>query len=222
MVEELLKTDFIEVINAVRRGDIPQWTDTPQVRTEDIADYTFDVDDPKENLITIKRALGQGTASYVNGMSGIPYRLRFVCYDEYLHQFVFDDGQGHLDKSMFKQHMRMADFIVYDTSENHVWILIHELSKGKVNNKRGRGRVQLSSTVDMLCRSKRIKAFIDGFANKWCVLSAYDERVLTTPKGMADAFMNAYNILPEPTKFQFGAIKRLGFCGFETSKIILE
>lgn len=116
----------------------------------------------------------------------------------------------------------MADFIIYDTSENYVWIVIQELSKGSVNNKRGRGRVQLSTTVDMLCRSKSIKEFVDGFANKWCVLSANDERNLTTPNGMADSFMSVYSILPEPTKFQFGAMRRFGFWGYETSKVILS
>lgn len=222
MVENLLKTDFLEVLNAVRRGDAPVWTTIPQVRTEDVTDYTFDVDDPKEDENTIKRAFGKGTASYVNGTPESPYNLRFVCYDDYLHQFVFDDSQGYKDKSIFKQHTRMADFIVYDTSETHVCIVIHELSKGDLNNKRGRGRVQLSTTVDMLCRSKSIKEFVDGFTNKWCVLSASDERVLNTPNGMADSFMNAYSIMPQPTKFQFGAMKRLGFWGYETSKVILE
>ena len=222
MVEELLKTEFLEIINTVRRGDAPEWTETPQVRTEDIADHTFDVDDPGVNRNTIKRPPGCGTASFINGSPQSPYKLRFVCYDEYLHQFVFDDGQGHSAKSFFKQHTRMADFIVYDTSENYVWIVIHELSTGSVNNKRGRGRVQLSTTLEMLCRSKRIKAFVSCFTNKWCVLSASDERVLTTPNGMADSFMNPYSILPEPTKFQFGAMKRLGFWGYETSKVILS
>lgn len=218
---ELLKNEFLDVINAMRRGDAPEWITTPHVRFEDIADYTFDVDDPKNNVQTIKCSFGTGTASYVNGKSNNTYQLRFVCYDDYLHQFVFDDGIGHADKSILKQHTRMADFIVYDTSENNVWIIIHELSKGDVNNKRNRGRVQLATTIEMLNRSKNIKKFIENFTNKWCVLSARDERVLHTPCGMADAFMNAYTILPEPMKFQFGAMKRLGFWGYETSKVIL-
>lgn len=218
---ELLKHDFLEVINSMRRGDAPEWMATPALRIEDIADHTFDVDDPKDNTQTIKCTFGEGTASYVNGKPDHTYKLRFVCYDEYLHQFVFDDGSGHTDKSIFKQHTRMADFIVYDTSDNHIWIVIHELSKGDLKNKRGRGRVQLATTIDMLCRSESIRKFVNAFANKWCVLSARDERVLQTPSGMADAFMNAYKILPEPTKFQFGAMKRLGFWGYETSKVVL-
>ncbi len=223
MLENLLKTDFLEIINSasVRRGDAPKWTVTPQVRIEDIADHTFDVDDSKNDTTTIKRSFGQGTASYVNGDSDSPYHLRFVCYDEYMHQFVFDDGNGHLDKSMFKQHKSMADFIVYDTSEKRVWIIIHELSTGNINNKRGKARAQLTYTLDLLCRSESIKKFIKNIPNKWCVLSARDNRKLQTPNGIADAFMNAYNILPEPTKFQFGAMTRLGFTGWETSKVIL-
>ncbi len=217
----LLKKDFIDVINTVRRGDAPEWTNTPYVRFEDIMDYKFDVVDPKDNTQTIKCSFGNGTASYVNGKVNNTYRLRFVCYDEYLHQFVFNDGYGHADKSMLKQHKHMADFVVYDTSENHVWIVIHELSKGKVINKRNLGRKQMEATIDMLCRSENIKKFIEPFANKLCVLSAHDERILQTPNDIADAFMNAYKILPEPVKFQYGSMKRLGFWGYETSKIVL-
>lgn len=222
MLVEMLRKDFLEVINMMRRGDSPEWIVTPDVRFEDVADQIFDVDDPKDNLQTIKRLQGQGAASYVNGRPDNPYILRFICYDEYLHQFVFDDGDGHADKSMFKQHTRMADFIVYDTSGNNVWLIIQELSKGNVNNKRGYGRVQLATTIDKLCRSKKIREFVDSFTNKWCVLSARDERVLQTPGGIADAFMNSYTILPEPTKFQFGAMRHFGFWGFETSKVVLE
>ena len=115
----------------------------------------------------------------------------------------------------------MADFIVYDTSERHEWVVVNELSTGDVNKKRGKGKVQLSYTVELLCRLKAIKAFLDTFAHKWCVLSAKDDRVLT-PNGMADAFMNAYTILPEPLEFRFGAMKRLGFTGYETSIVVLE
>ena len=219
---DLIENDFLEVINNVRRGDAPEWSDPPFVRYEDIADHTFDIDDSKGSTNTIKRQFEQGTASYVNGKPNSTYTLRFICYDEYMHQFVYDDGKGHANKSMFKKNTLIADFIVYDTSENNVWIIIHELSKGILKNKSQHGQVQLERTVDLLCRSKGIKNFVDTFKNKWCVLSAYDERVIQTPNGIADAFMNSYTILPEPLKFQFGAMKRLGFMGFETSKIVLE
>ena len=82
----MLKKDFLNVINSVRRGDAPEWTGEPTVRVEDISDHLFDVDDPKDNAATVKRAVGEGTASYVNGRPDVPYCLRFICYDEYMHQ----------------------------------------------------------------------------------------------------------------------------------------
>lgn len=115
----------------------------------------------------------------------------------------------------------MADFIVYDTSESRVWIVIHELSKADVNNKRSVARIQLSTTVDMLYRSETVKAFIEGFSHKWCVLSANDGRVLT-PNGVADAFMEAYTVQPDPLEFSYGSIRRCGFRAFETSKVVLQ
>ena len=210
----------MKVVNSVRRGDAPEWNGEPIVRVEDISDHLFDVVDPKDDATTVKRAMGGGTVSYVNGVPAAPYCLRFICYDEYMHQFVFDDGKGHTDKSMLKNHTRMADFVMYDTSANHVWIVVNELSEGAEENKRGRGRVQLANTIDLLCRSAAIKAFVEPFSNKWCVLSASDQRVMTH-NGWADGFMSAYTILPEPLNFQFGAMKRLGFMGFETSKVVL-
>lgn len=219
-MDNLLKNDFLKVINAVRRGDAPEWTKEPTVRIEDIAEHLFDVDDPKNNRQTIKRAVGKGTATFVTGTQKAPYNLRFVCYDEYMHQFVFDDGRGYTDKSVLKSHTRMADFIVYDLSEGRVWLIVNELSKGAENNKRGKGRIQLANTIDMLCRSTAIKAFVDSFSHKWCVLSTSDERICT-PNNWADGFMDAYSIIPEPQEFRFGAMKRLGFIGYITSKVIL-
>ena len=219
-MEQLLKKEFLEVVNRLRRGNAPVWTAEPTVRVETIEEHTFDVDDPKDDSCTVKRDLGHGTASYVNGSMETPYRLRFVCYDEYLHQFVFDDGMGHSSMNLLKDHTRMADFIVYDTGASRVWLVVHELSTGSVDNKRGRARIQLSSTLNMLCQSPEVKEFIEGFKYKWCVLSARDERVLS-PHGMADAFMEAYTVQPEPLEFNFGVINRFGFRAFETSKVIL-
>lgn len=222
-MEELLKKDFLNVINSVRRGDAPEWTAEATVRVEDISDHLFDVDDPKDDAATVKRAVGEGAASYVNGRPDAPYNLRFICYDEYMHQFVFDDGQGHTDTSLLKGNTKMADLIVYDRDESRVWIVIHELSKGSVQNKRNRARLQLSATLNMLCKSEKVKAFIGKFSNKWCITSAKDDRKLTTtPNGMADAFMEAYSVQPEPLEFNFGVINRFGFRAFETSKVILR
>lgn len=219
---DLLKKDFLEVINSIRHGDAPEWETTPHIRFEDIADCTFDVIDPKDNVQTIKCPFESGTASYVNGYSNNTYRLRFICYDEYMHQFVYDDGKGHAKKSMLKKQTKNADLIVYNTTADHVWFIIHELSNGDLNNKKVNGRKQLSRTIELLCQTECIKMFIDSFTNKWCVLSANDKRTIQTPDGIADAFMYSYTILPEPLAFQYGAMKRLGFMGYETSIIRLN
>ena len=222
-MEELLKGDFLSVINSARRFNAPEWKVEPQVRMEDIDDHQFDVDDPKDDTQTIKRAFGEGTASYVNGSAEQPFALRVGCYDDYLHQFVFDDGQGHPEMSLLKDNTKMADLIVYDREESRVWIVIQELSKGTVQNKRNRARLQLSATLNMLCKSEKVKAFIGKFSNKWCITSAKDDRKLTTtPNGMADAFMEVYSVQPEPLEFNYGVINRFGFKAFETSKVILS
>lgn len=222
-MEELLKGDFLSVINSVRRFNAPEWNTEPQIRWEDINDHMFDVDDPKDNAQTVKRAFDSGTASYVNGSSERPFALRVLCYDEYLHQFVFDDGQGHPETSLLKDNTKMADLIVYDREESRVWIVVHELSKGAVQNKRNRARLQLSATLNMLCKSEKVKTFIGKFKNKWCITSAKDDRKLTTtPNGMADAFMEVYSVQPEPLEFNYGVINRFGFRAFETSKVILR
>lgn len=38
-MEELLKKDFLNVINSVRRGDAPEWTAEATVRVENISDH---------------------------------------------------------------------------------------------------------------------------------------------------------------------------------------
>ena len=193
----------------------------PSVRVETIAEHVFDVDDPKKDFQTIRRPDGQGAASYVNGSPESPYCLRFVCYDDYLHQFVFDDGGGHSNVNLLKDGLHCADFIVYDSGENRAWLIVHELSKGAEKNKRSQGRLQLSNTLDMLCKSPEVKELINGFKNKWCVLSAHDERIVS-PMDMAAPFMLAYTVLPEPREFHFGSIRRFGFRAFETSKVVLS
>lgn len=221
-MEKLLKGDFVSVINNSRRNNAPEWTTLPQVRVEDIDEYTFDVIDPQDDAQTVKRPFGEGTASYLNGEPTRPYKLHVVCYDKYLHQFVFDDKQGHPEVSLLKNNTKMADLILYDREESHKWFVVQELKKGAVENKRNLAHKQLSATVNMLFKSKEMKAFIDGFSNKMCIYSAKDERVLTTPNGMADAFLEVYTVLPDPKEFNCFPINSFGFRAFETSKVILE
>lgn len=218
IMEDLLKNQFVSVINAERIGTAPPWTSVPDVRYEDISEREFDVVDSKENHTTIKRELGRGTASYINGNG---YVLRFVSFDDYLHQFVYDDGQGNPQKSMLKQHTKMADLLVYDRSGDHVYFLVQELCVGSISNKRAKAKIQLSSTLNLLYKSVEIKNFISSFDNKICYLSADDGRI-ATPNQVAEGFMKSYDIIPDPSPFTFGKIKTCGFAAYETSIIDLK
>lgn len=217
-MENLLKNQFVQVINKVRIGTAPQWNTTPNVRYEDISDTQFDVVDSKDDPQTIKRAFREGTVSYINGNS---YDLRFISFDDYLHQFVYDDGKGNAHKSMFKQHTKMADLLVYNRNGNSEYFLVQELCVGSIENKRAKAKIQLSSTLNLLYQSLDVRNFIDSFSNKICYLSANDGRV-ATPNQVAEGFMYSYDIIPNPSPFTFGKIKTCGFTAFETSIIDLK
>ena len=217
-MEELLRNQFVDVINTNRIGTAPIWNKMPDVRYEDISEEQFDVIDSKDDTVTIKRAFGQGTASYINERA---YELRFISFDDYLHQFVYDDGQGNTQKSMLKPHTKMADLLVYNMTGDRVYFLVHELCVGNVANKRAKAKIQLSSTLNMLYQSVEVRNFINSFNNKICYLSANDGRI-ATPNQVADGFMNSYDIIPNPYPFTFGKIKTCGFVAYETSIIDLK
>ena len=219
-MDNLLKHQFVDVVNSIRIGTAPMWNTVPNVRHEDIADYQFDIIDSKEDSISIKRGYNQGTATYINGEADETYNLRFISFDDFLHQFVYDDGIGHIQKSMFCQHMRMADFLVYSQDENKYFI-VHELCKGRASNKRNRARIQLSSTINMLYKSVDVKNFINLFENKICYLTANEEKV-SSPNNIADGFMLPYDIVPDPVQFTFGQIGTFGFKAYEACVIKLE
>lgn len=219
-LEELLKGDFVSVVNSRRSGIAPEWTDEPRVRYEDINDYQFDVVDPKGEHDGLKRPFKSGTASYTNGIPENTYDLRFVCYEDYLNQFVFDDGQGNKTRSML-MNLQRADLLVYDRSEGKKYFIVHELCKGSLTNKRSESRKQLGATLNFLCKSSTIKDYINSFENKICIVSAQEEKV-STPQQIAEGFMNVYEIVQEASPFTYQPIKKWGFVAFETRDVVLE
>ncbi len=220
-METLLKNQFVGVINSNKVGTAPDWTTEPIVRCEDISDSQFSIVDSKDDPNTIKRPFGGGAASYYNGSAGNSYVLRFISFDDYLHQFVFDDGHGHPDASMIKKHTKVADMLVYNIDGDPVYFLIHELCVGNIANKRATAKIQLSSTLNLLYQSADVKQFVDSFERKICYLSAKDGRV-ATPNNVADGFMDSYRILPDPLPFTYGQIKKCGFEAYETSIVNLD
>ena len=217
-MENLLKHQFVAVVNTHRNKMAPEWTSEPVVRMEDIADYRFDVIDPKNAGDTIKCPYGHGTATYLNGQEGNTYTLRFIAYEDYLNQFVFDDGQ-HKDRKMLPK-VKNADLLVYNTDGSHVYFFVQELCEGDVANKRSVAKIQLNTTLNLLYQSAEVRSFIDSFEKKMCFVSAKDGRV-ASPNNVADGFMQAYDIIPEPLPFSFGRIGALGFEAYESSIIEL-
>ena len=220
-MDRLLKQEIAGIINKIQRGDAPPYSgDEGDMLTQNTSLHTFGIVDTKVNrqIITDPES---GAARYINGNEDDTYSLKFICYDEYLHRFVYDDGEGNLKKSRLPNREKMADYIVIDTSEDKQYIIIHELCEGDVANKRNKGKKQLSATINLLYKSVEVGNYIDSFKNKICYLSAKDGRDVKT-NGLADGFMDAYLILPEPQPFNFGQIGTKKFKAFESSIVKLD
>ena len=208
-MESLMKKDLVEVINRQRSGTIDEYIAEPNVITEDIEDKVFDIVDGKGTTATIKRNVGEGTATYFNGDEQHVYKLRFIRYEEYLNQFEeWTKGVGR------------ADYIVYDCSGSNAHFIIHELSDGKIGSKLSKARTQLFATLHLLFGAPRIKEFIERFSNKMCILTAGSAPVCS-PNGMADGFNQIYEILPDPIPINAKLITNRGFKAFETRNIKL-
>lgn len=205
-MESLMKKDLVEVINRQRSGTLDEYIAEPNVITED---KVFDIVDGKGTTATIKRNVGEGTATYFNGDEQHVYKLRFIRYEEYLNQFEeWTKGVGR------------ADYIVYDCSGSNAHFIIHELSDGKIGSKLSKARTQLFATLHLLFGAPRIKEFIERFSNKMCILTAGSAPVCS-PNGMADGFNQIYEILPDPIPINAKLITNRGFKAFETRNIKL-
>lgn len=220
-MKELLKTEIIGILNAIQRSTAPKLTenlDEPDV--VETSDYKFDIVDSKDGRPL--REFKKGTAHYINGEEGNTYNLRIICYDDFLHRFTFDDGKGNAHVSRLKDGVKVSDFIIYETTENKKYFIVHELSNERADRKIKIARKQLSDTLNQLFKSDAIARFINNFDSKLCYLSAKDKREIVSPSGIADAFAKPYKILPEPQPFNYGQIRTYHFKAFETSYVTLE
>lgn len=86
-MEELMKTEWLEVINAKRNATYPEWKATPHVETEDTTWKVFDIVDTKDMGDPIVRPHNKGLATYFNGDENHSYSLRFIKSEEFMNQF---------------------------------------------------------------------------------------------------------------------------------------
>jgi len=219
-MEQILKSEIVAILNKIQRGSAPKLTDNDIVPNfVVISDHKFDLVDSKDGSPV--RDFETGTAHYINGNEGDTYNLKIICYDDFLHQFTYDDGIGHAHVSRLKNGVRVSDFLVYEEGESKALFIVHELSDENSSKKIRVARKQLSDTLNQLYQSEVIGRFIDAFKNKKCYLSAKDSRKIVETEGMADGFNEIYRVLPEPIRFNWGQIETHGFSAFETSYVNL-
>ena len=219
-MEQILKSEIVAILNKIQRGSAPRLTDNELVpNIVRISEHKFDLVDSKDGSPI--RSFETGTAHYINGNEGDTYNLKIICYDDFLHQFTYDDGNGHTHVSRLKDGVRVSDFLVYDETESKALFIVHELSEESSGKKIKIARKQLSDTLNQLYQSEEIGKFIEGFKDKLCFLSAKDSRRIVTSEGMADGFNEIYKVLPEPIKFNWGQIGTHKFSAFETSYVNL-
>lgn len=219
-MEQLLKTEIVGILNEIQRSNAPKLTGNEVVPNYvDISEHKFDLVDSKDgNPI---RDFQTGTAHYVNGKEDDTYNLRIICYDDFMHQFTYDDGKGHSHVSRLRDGVKVSDFLIYEQSDLKAFFVVHELSDESSSNKIKVAKKQLSDTLNQLYKSKATGNFIDSFKDKLCFLSAKDGRKIVSTGGMADGFTEIYKVLPEPTQFNWGQIGTHKFLAFETSFVEL-
>lgn len=220
-MEQLLKTEIIGILNDIQKGNAPVLTENDTIpKYVETSEHKFDMVDSKDGLPI--REFETGTAHYINGNKDDTYNLKIICYDDFIHQFTFDDGKGHTHVNRLKEGVRVADFLIYEQSESKAIFIVHELSDEASNKKIKVAKKQLSDTLNQLYKSEEIGKYIDSFKQKLCYLSAKDNRKVVESEGMADGFNEIYKVLPEPIQFNWGQIGTHKFSAFETSFIQLK
>lgn len=222
MMEQILKVEIADILNAIQRGDAPALDKHKNEiipKCVETSEYKFDLVDSREEFPI--RGFETGTAHYVNGKENDTYNLKIISYDDFIHQFTFDDGKGHTHVNRLKDGVRVADFLIYEQSASKAIFIVHELSDEASSKKIKVARKQLSDTLNQLYKSEEIGKYIDSFKQKLCYLSAKDGRRFVESEGMADGFNEIYKVLPEPIQFNWGQIGTHKFSAFETSFVQL-
>jgi hypothetical protein len=172
---------------------------------EIITDPKFDI---KDKETTIKQPVGKGSVTYYNSKNK---RIIVIDYENFL------DFQ--LEAVIKKLGLKKPDFIVYDMYGKSYFI-VNELSQGDPDNKRTTAFKQMHSAIFHFDKTLKIKSFINEFRVKWCVFS--NRKIpITTPEGIADAFVNIDKRLPEPIKHNYQPITKMGYDLIETASVTI-
>lgn len=213
-----MKTEWLAIINRKRNGTYPEWTLEPVVLTEDTYEKIFDIVDTKDVGDPIVRPEHTGTATYYNGDEANRYHIRFIKNEDFFNQFRVVDENGKIRD--WAREMSRPDYIAYDTSDERVFFIIHELSEGSIQSKKAKAMKQLLNMVRMLHEAPQSRQFCGSFQKCLCYVSA-NGCVTETPFNMADGFMEAYRNLPEPLPLNNKAIESRGFKAYQSNVVKL-
>ena len=214
-MEKLLSTELLNYINQKRSPLLEEWKKIPDIQTELISDKIFDIIDLRGKQGSIKISQGKGEATYFNSRE-LP--LCFIKYEDFLNSFRIHDENGKIINDWAKGISR-TDYLVYDTSENKYYFIIHELSIGDISNKYKDGKLQLLNTVRLLCSLTEVNNVLQNdFKERLCFLSAKG-CVKNTLNGMADSFLKIYKQLPDPIPIHNKSIENRNFKAYETNAI---
>ena len=176
----------------------------------------------KNEIVGILNEIQRGSAPHITGNDIAPAVVNISD-----HKFDLADSKGGTPIRNFEEgsahYINGNEGNTYSLKilESRLYFIVHELSDEISKNKIRTAKKQLSDTLNQLYKSAEIAAFIDGFQNKLCFLSADDSRKIVRSEGMADGFSEIYRVLPEPLQFNFGQIGTHGFKAFETSYVNL-
>ena len=213
-----MKKEWLDIINSRRNRTYPIWTSVPVVLTADTNKKVFDIVDTKIAGDPIVRLVDTGTATYYNGDENHQYNIRFIKNEEFFDQFRVKDAHGNIKD--WTKGISRPDYIAYDTSDEKVFFIIHELSEGSIQSKRAKAMTQLLNMVKLLRNAPKSWLYCKSFQKRLCYVSA-SGCVTESPFNMADGFMEAYKNLPEPLPLNNESIKKRGFKAYQTNVVKL-
>lgn len=212
---DLLKTSILNHVNETRPGNLNDpFPNEPMVEFEMITDAGFDIVDTKGIGGSIKRPVGEGTATYFNGTPDATHNLCFIKNEEYFNQFNIL-GIGDWAKGRSR-----PDYVVY-TPDKPDYFIVHELSEGEVRSKLHKAVIQILNYLRFLSDNPESKTFIGLFDKRLCYVSAKGCVAVPTPDGIADGFMDIYSLLPDPQPIHNKSIEKMGFSAYATNVVRL-
>ena len=124
-MELILKDEIVDILNDIQRGTAPRLTVNEIVPKHiEISEHKFDLIDSKDGSPI--RDFKTGTAHYINGKENDTYNLKIICYDDFLHQFTYDDGNGHTHVNKFDKYVINIGSVSIPKDSHHTYAILDD------------------------------------------------------------------------------------------------